>query len=215
MTDQKPGRGSDQFPLRLPDGMREEIKRRADINGRSMNSEIVQRLRDTLEEVPRGRMFIDLPEDIDREISLDAIARHMTMDERAVQVLADAYRTAPRAFTEQLDRLEDEIVQNADLRDKVDDLKQRLERDFVLYYGKVGHIRQFIAHLLDTAGDALPESILKSALELQSLSEAEMNILRDRYEEGLFWVQRRDNEAANARDIAATDDALAEKSPTK
>lgn len=41
MAEQKVGRGSDQFPLRLPDGMRELLKRRAEENGRSMNSEIV------------------------------------------------------------------------------------------------------------------------------------------------------------------------------
>lgn len=37
-------RGSDQFQLRLPDGMREQIKQSADANGRSMNAEIIYRL---------------------------------------------------------------------------------------------------------------------------------------------------------------------------
>lgn len=37
-------RNSDQFPLRLPDGMRELIKEHAKANGRSMNSEIVFQL---------------------------------------------------------------------------------------------------------------------------------------------------------------------------
>lgn len=44
MADDKPGRGSDQFALRLPDGMRDQIKTLADANGRSMNAEIVARL---------------------------------------------------------------------------------------------------------------------------------------------------------------------------
>ncbi|MES2844861.1 MAG: Arc family DNA-binding protein [Pseudomonadota bacterium] len=44
MSEGKPGRGSDQFALRLPDGMRERIKRAADVNGRSMNAEIVATL---------------------------------------------------------------------------------------------------------------------------------------------------------------------------
>ena len=38
------GRGSDQFVLRLPEGMREQIKQAAEQNGRSMNAEIVGRL---------------------------------------------------------------------------------------------------------------------------------------------------------------------------
>lgn len=37
-------RGSDQFPIRLPDGVRDEIKREAKANGRSMNAEIVSRI---------------------------------------------------------------------------------------------------------------------------------------------------------------------------
>jgi len=36
-----PSRGSDQFQLRLPDGMRDRLKTRAENNGRSMNTEIV------------------------------------------------------------------------------------------------------------------------------------------------------------------------------
>jgi hypothetical protein len=44
MSDARPGRGSDQFALRLPDGMRDRIRRAADQNGRSMNAEIVATL---------------------------------------------------------------------------------------------------------------------------------------------------------------------------
>lgn len=40
----KAGRGSDQFIVRLPDGMRERIKAEAEANNRSMNAEIVARL---------------------------------------------------------------------------------------------------------------------------------------------------------------------------
>ena len=36
-----PSRGSDQFPLRLPSGLRDKIKIVAEQNCRSMNSEIV------------------------------------------------------------------------------------------------------------------------------------------------------------------------------
>lgn len=49
MTEAKPGRGSDQFPLRLPDGMRDALKIAADENGRSMNAEIVSRLQQSFD----------------------------------------------------------------------------------------------------------------------------------------------------------------------
>lgn len=48
----KPGRGSDQFPLRLPPGMREQIKLAARDSGRSMNQEIVEALREIFPEAP-------------------------------------------------------------------------------------------------------------------------------------------------------------------
>nr|WP_051000063.1 Arc family DNA-binding protein [Sinorhizobium fredii] len=56
MAAERPGRGSDQFPLRLPDGMRDRIKRHAEANGRSMNSEIVSLIEIALWEADMGRM---------------------------------------------------------------------------------------------------------------------------------------------------------------
>jgi hypothetical protein len=42
----KTGRGSDQYMVRFPDGMREKIKAAADSSGRTMNAEIVATLED-------------------------------------------------------------------------------------------------------------------------------------------------------------------------
>ena len=44
-----PSQLQDKFNLRLPDGMRDAIAERAKRNGRSMNSEIVQILQETLD----------------------------------------------------------------------------------------------------------------------------------------------------------------------
>lgn len=41
MAKDTPGRGSDQFHLRFPDGMREMIKKAADEHGRTLNAEII------------------------------------------------------------------------------------------------------------------------------------------------------------------------------
>jgi hypothetical protein len=43
-TPKRPGRGSDQFIVRLPDGMRDFIAEMAERSGRSMNAEIVNAL---------------------------------------------------------------------------------------------------------------------------------------------------------------------------
>lgn len=46
-----PSRGSDQFNLRFPEGLRDAIKTEAERNGRSMNAEIIQRLEMSLENI--------------------------------------------------------------------------------------------------------------------------------------------------------------------
>lgn len=43
-----PSHTLDKFQLRFPEGMRDQIKEAADANGRSMNAEIVHRLRQSL-----------------------------------------------------------------------------------------------------------------------------------------------------------------------
>lgn len=44
-----PSQTQDKFTVRFPDGMRDEIARIAEENGRSMNSEIVQVLQDYID----------------------------------------------------------------------------------------------------------------------------------------------------------------------
>jgi len=46
----KVGRGADQFVVRLPEGMRDKIAAAAEARGRSMNSEIVDRLLKSMEQ---------------------------------------------------------------------------------------------------------------------------------------------------------------------
>jgi hypothetical protein len=51
-----PSRGVDQFVLRFPDGLREQIRQLAEQSGRSMNAEIIARLEQTLSGVDVGRL---------------------------------------------------------------------------------------------------------------------------------------------------------------
>lgn len=55
----RPSRTSDQFIVRLPDGLRERIKTAADVSNRSMNAEIVATL-ETAYPAPRKDLFTDL-----------------------------------------------------------------------------------------------------------------------------------------------------------
>lgn len=95
------GRESDKFMLRLPDGMRDDLKRLAEANKRSMNAEIVAALEAHL----RPRFVIDTgpplnPEDFDADEEYDPAddpINSMTPEVRAamehvVQNIADDAR---------------------------------------------------------------------------------------------------------------------------
>jgi plasmid stability protein len=49
-----PSRGSEQFVVRMPDGMRDKLRAEADKNGRSMNAEIIARLEASFRSTPLG-----------------------------------------------------------------------------------------------------------------------------------------------------------------
>lgn len=66
------GRDSDKFMLRLPDGLRDRIKEKADSNGRSMNAEIVQLLeREYPSEVFSAEEFVSYLQKLTGPMSLD------------------------------------------------------------------------------------------------------------------------------------------------
>lgn len=76
MANECVGRGSDQVKLRLPDGMRDELKEAAKVNGRSMNAEIIARL----------EVFTDSPSNSDR---LDEIMETLIKHDEKLDKLAD------------------------------------------------------------------------------------------------------------------------------
>ena len=48
---QPAGRGSDQFVIRFPEGMRDRIAKLAAANGRSMNAELIDRIEKSMAEI--------------------------------------------------------------------------------------------------------------------------------------------------------------------
>lgn len=59
-----PSQTQDKFTVRFPDGMRDAIAKRAEANGRSMNSEIIQILQDALDtETQTGLSHVSLGDD--------------------------------------------------------------------------------------------------------------------------------------------------------
>ena len=76
MAKDTPGRGSDQFPLRFPDGMRGQLKKAAKENNRSLNAEIIARL----------EVFTDSPSNSDR---LDEIRETLIKHDEKLDKLTD------------------------------------------------------------------------------------------------------------------------------
>ncbi|WP_295879200.1 Arc family DNA-binding protein [uncultured Bartonella sp.] len=75
MTNNTVGRGSDQVKLRLPDGMRDELKEAAKVNGRSMNAEIIARLEDYNDSQSNSNRLDEIRETlIKHDVKLDKLA---------------------------------------------------------------------------------------------------------------------------------------------
>lgn len=85
MSDKKPGRGSDQFPLRFPEGMREKLKEEAGKSGRSMNAEIIHRLANSLNAPSFADVALGLgDEDLDHALMVAAERNGRSLTEEAI-----------------------------------------------------------------------------------------------------------------------------------
>ena len=83
------GRCASQFPLRFPDGLREEIKAAAKANGRSMNAELVARL--TVNQ-PVAERLDGIEAKLDALTAYFAEADTRERDARAVNAILSACR---------------------------------------------------------------------------------------------------------------------------
>lgn len=95
----RPGRGAEQFVIRLPDGMRDQIKESAERNNRSMNAEMVARLEQSfvsemtqsLDEGPIFNMVLDAK---GRPLGWPEIAAHIHRTAKAAGVESVGFKAA-------------------------------------------------------------------------------------------------------------------------
>lgn len=109
-------RESDKFMLRLPEGMREQIKKTADENGRSMNAEIVERLsfalREDSESISELRNELKITKsELEREKTLRESA-NKNLDE--ITKLNGAYRILISDITTQITNIKYFILSYVD-----------------------------------------------------------------------------------------------------
>lgn len=167
----------DKYVLRLPDGMRDQLKELARENDRSINAEIVQRLKRSIED--DGLLKLILPEETESALSADAALNDMLMDERAVQIIQANYGQAEYSIA--LDKINDVIKEKDDLSYLVSRLSEKEDSDFLLYYTKTIQLRQFVFAVL-TCSDSLPKELIEIARELQMLASSELERLQNRHD---------------------------------
>jgi len=81
----KTERGSEQAMIRLPEGMRDKLKAAAEVTGRSMNAEIVDRLEQSF------RSPLVLPEDLIDRIKVYAKRHNRTVTDEVLRLLEREY----------------------------------------------------------------------------------------------------------------------------
>ncbi|WP_277755792.1 Arc family DNA-binding protein [Rosenbergiella epipactidis] len=102
MSERFPSQTQDKFTVRFPEGMRDAIAERAKANGRSMNSEIIQILEDTLNP---NENFVPTPsEDGTITITTDRLNEmiNIAMEATAHQVALKASEYSANATAEEI-----------------------------------------------------------------------------------------------------------------
>jgi hypothetical protein len=179
--------------------MRDEIKRSADLYGRSLNAEIIQRLKQSQIPWPTDLFTIRLSEEVKDAISTDAYANGKSNEDSAVEILTGHY-DSKSYYSSLIDNIYKNSGRIADIEDENSELKANIERDFVLYFNKITQLRQFaIAVIASTIEDV---GIKAQAADFISLTDVESSILGERAKGATFWVSRRDLEIENKCDAA-------------
>ena len=122
-----PAADLDKVIIRLPDGMRDKLKDLAKLNDRSLNAEIVQRLKQSLAELSADIVKLDLPGEIWNMLMADASMNDKSMDERVIEILKNNYDKSTE-YNKSIERTLDLASTNSDLYDKIDQLEELLQR---------------------------------------------------------------------------------------
>ncbi|MDP9559776.1 UNVERIFIED_ORG: plasmid stability protein [Rhizobium nepotum] len=175
-----PSDKQDQYMIRFPEGMREELKLSAANMGRSMNAEIVQRLKTSFEEEGRDYYKVSLPEETRNALSIDALVHNVDFEERASQVLQAAYDKSSE-YTFSLLKVDELAREGAYLEAELTRLTETQNSDFLMYYSKVVQLSHFVNSVV-AAGKSIPAEILDEAKSLQQLAATEIDTIHSRVE---------------------------------
>lgn len=118
MTDDAPSRVLEKFVVRLPPGMREQIAQVAEKSGRSMNAEIVHRLRESLDsrDVTTRGSALDAPHSpLPSILAVEQFAKQVADAQRAMDQFA-AYSQQATELGKRVREHEEQIARLAALQ---------------------------------------------------------------------------------------------------
>ncbi len=171
----------DKFMLRFPEGMRDDLKASAANMSRSMNAEIIQRLKESLEDEERDYLKLLLPPETQNALSIDALVHNVSFEERASQVLQAAYDQSSE-YTFSLLKVDELARESTFWQGEAERFSETQHVDFLMYYAKVVQLSQFISTVI-AAGSSIPAEILTQAQTLQRLASTEIETLQKRVEQ--------------------------------
>ncbi|MEX6122952.1 Arc family DNA-binding protein [Providencia hangzhouensis] len=115
----------ERFTVRMPMGMRERIADRAEKNGRSMNSEIVQILQDILD----GRVQYDLPDGV-RDSGISGTVDILSANKELLHEQASNYQkqiAEQRLMLEQLEQMKIIALEQKQLQEEINKYKDTFD----------------------------------------------------------------------------------------
>lgn len=157
-----PSTKQDQYMVRFPDGMRDELKALAEKSGRSMNTEIISRLMMSLGEASEGPAWtLYVPEDLQKRVAIAAQRHGVSPNEEIINLLSDFYpapKTAADAARE-IERMAN-VISPASTVPEIEQLVRKLQDLAVsIYRGRVPEIDQKVRYEIEDRyiGDEVDE----------------------------------------------------------
>ncbi len=178
----EPAQPQDKYVLRLPDGMRAELKGLAYENNRSLNAEIVQRLKWSIDD--SDYLKIKLPPETEAALFTDAAIQDKNYEDRIVEIIQENYGQAEHTAT--INRVENLANENLQLSSLVEAMEVTRDSDFLLYYTKIVQLFQFANEVLSIS-ENIPDKLRENAIKIKELTSAEIEVVKSRKEEAIYF----------------------------
>ncbi|WP_230057969.1 Arc family DNA-binding protein [Agrobacterium fabrum] len=188
MSDRNP-QSQDKYIVRMPDGMREELKNAATESGRSLNAEIVHRLQSLLPNGDDTKIVVDLEKNLGKQL-LATAALHGTKPEKLLAgIVEDHFRGKSDNYSYTIEDPDDVILNHENLIRELDRLAVELESDFLLYTQKLTQLKLFASFIIFRNSNDVPPEVLQLAQEILETVRLEEEVSRRRGVEFISTVR--------------------------